>query len=82
MNIGFYRVPPPAVSDQIETAVREELSGEWNIAATDEDISAEFHQHHLTDGATEFHRNHPPIEPRVIWKRIRLPAWRNGRSRR
>jgi hypothetical protein len=44
---------------EIESAVRNELSGEWDIALQPAEISGEFHQHHSEGGVTEFHRAHP-----------------------
>ena len=77
VNIGFYRLPSPDTLVEIESAVRNELSGEWNITVQPAEISGEFHQHQMDGGPTEFHRAHPLDEPNVIWKRIRFPAWRN-----
>ena len=77
VNIGFYEMPAAEVLAEIESTVQNELAGEWNIALHAVDASAEFHEHEMGDGAVEFHRSHPPNEPRVIWKRVFLPAWRN-----
>ena len=75
--LGFYRLPADDVLSEIESAVLRDLSGEWSVQVQPSQISAEFHQHLTGDGTTEFHRVHPIDEPKVVWKRIRLPTWRN-----
>jgi Zn2+/Cd2+-exporting ATPase len=77
VHLGFYRLPSSDVLSEIESAVLRDLSGEWSIKVQPPQISAEFHQHLTGDGTTEFHRVHPIDEPKVIWKRIRFPTWRN-----
>ena len=77
LNIGFYRLPSANVLADIESTVRRELSGDWNIALKSIESSGEFHQHQIEGGAMEFHRPHPLGEPKILWRRILLPAWRN-----
>ncbi len=77
VSIGFYRLPDARVLTEIEAAVQDELSGEWNITMHPAQADGDFHLHEMGDGAIEFHRAHPRGEPRVIWKRVLLPAWRN-----
>ena len=77
IDVGFYSPPSQELFQQIETEVRQDFDGEWEISVQSEDHSPFFHRHHLNDHLAEFHRAHPPGEPRVIWKGIPLPAWRN-----
>ena len=77
IHLGFYRLPSGDVLNEIEAAVLRDLSGEWSIEARPVQFSAEFHQHLARDGTAEFHRVHPIDEPKVIWKRILFPTWRN-----
>ena len=77
IDIGFYKPAPPDVLERIERAVRHEFSGDWDISVQPEDESPLFHHHQIDGHATEFHRAHPPAEPRLIWKHIVLPRWRN-----
>jgi len=77
LDIGFYRLPSANVLADIESTVRRELSGDWNIALKSIESSGEFHQHQIEGGAMEFHRPHPLGEPKILWRRILLPAWRN-----
>lgn len=77
IDIGFYKPAPPAVLDRIEAAVRHEFAGEWDISVDPEEASPLFHHHKIDGHTAEFHRAHPPVEPRLIWKRIALPQWRN-----
>ena len=77
IDVGFYTPPSEELFQQIEAEVRREFDGEWDISVQSEDHSPFFHRHHLNDHLAEFHRVHPPDEPRVIWKGIPLPAWRN-----
>src|SRR5215471_6126205 len=75
--MGFYGTPLDETLNQIETDVRAELSGEWDVSITSDDKSPTIHLHKIDNYTTEFHRAHPSDEPPVIWKRIPLPTWRN-----
>ena len=77
IDVGFYTPPSPELYQRIETEVRREFDGEWAISVRPEDHSALFHRHRLNRHVAEFHRPHPAAEPRLIWKRIPLPEWRN-----
>jgi Cd2+/Zn2+-exporting ATPase len=77
VHIGFYRLPSSNVLADIESTVRKELAGDWNITLQPLETSAAFHLHQIDGGPTEFHRAHPADEPKILWRRIRLPAWRN-----
>ena len=77
IDIGFYKPAPPDVLERIEKAVRHEFSGDWDISVQSEDESPLFHHHQIDGHTAEFHRAHPPAEPRLIWKHIALPRWRN-----
>jgi Zn2+/Cd2+-exporting ATPase len=76
ISIGFYGPPSPERFARIQRAVRREFDGAWDISIHSE-LSRLFHRHHLNDHVEEFHRSHPAREPRLIWKRILLPRWRN-----
>ena len=77
VNIGFYQLPSAEMLAEIESTVQNELAGEWDIAMHPANTSADFHQHEMDSGAIEFHRQHLPNEPSVVWRRVLLPAWRN-----
>ena len=77
VTVGFYETPSDEILDRIKSAAARELAGEWNISEDMEDESPIFHLHKIDNHTAEFHRAHPANEPRVIWKRIPLPAWRN-----
>ena len=77
VTVGFYETPSEETLNQIETDVRAELSGQWDVSIKPDDKSPTVHLHRIGNYATEFHRAHPADEPPVIWKSIALPAWRN-----
>jgi len=76
VTMGFYGTPLDETLNQIETDVRAELSGEWDVSITSDDKSPTIHLHKIDNYTTEFHRAHPSDEPPVIWRRIPLPTWR------
>jgi len=63
--------------DEIKSAVRRELSGEWDVSIMGDGEFPELHLHKISRYTTEIHREHPEDEPPIIWKSIPLPAWRN-----
>lgn len=75
--IGFYEAPSKKTLEQIESAVRGELAGRWDVSVEPDGDSSIVHLHKIDRHTTEFHRPHPANEPQVIWKRVALPAWRN-----
>jgi Cd2+/Zn2+-exporting ATPase len=77
ISIGFYGPPSPERLTRIQRAVRGEFDGARDISIHSDELSRFFHRHHLNDHVEEFHRSHPAHEPRLIWKRILLPRWRN-----
>ena len=77
VTVGFYEAPSDETLSRIKSAVSKELSGVWDILEELEARSPVFHLHRIDGHTAEFHRAHPAHEPRVIWKRIPLPAWRN-----
>ena len=77
VTIGFYETPSEEILNRIKSAAAEELAGQWNISEQLESKSPIFHLHKIDSHTAEFHRAHPADEPRIIWKRIPLPAWRN-----
>lgn len=77
VTVGFYEVPSNEILERMKATVGEELSGEWDVSIEAPDQSPIFHLHKIDDHTREFHRAHPPGEPRLIWKRIPLPTWRN-----
>jgi Zn2+/Cd2+-exporting ATPase len=77
VTVGFYETPSDEILDRIKSAVGKELVGEWDISTDPEGKSSILHLHKIDNHTAEFHRAHPADEPRVIWKRIPLPAWRN-----
>ena len=77
VTVGFYEPPSAEALQGIETAVRGELAGDWNIAIEPNGEFPALHLHRISEGTAEIHRTHPPNEPAVIWKRIRIPRWRN-----
>jgi Cd2+/Zn2+-exporting ATPase len=76
-TVGFYETPSEETLNQIQTDVRAELSGEWDVSVKPDDKAPTIHLHKLDNYTTEFHRAHPADEPPVIWRSIGLPAWRN-----
>jgi Cd2+/Zn2+-exporting ATPase len=77
ISIGFYDVPSLERFDRIQCAVRREFEGEWDISVDADAGSPLFHRHRINHQVTEFHRSHAANEPRLIWKRVLLPRWRN-----
>jgi len=75
--VGFYETPSPEILERIKAAVRQELSGQWDVSIEPDGESPVLHLHKVGLHTTEVHRAHPANEPPVIWRRIRLPAWRN-----
>jgi Cd2+/Zn2+-exporting ATPase len=77
VTVGFYEPPSEEVLEEIKSAVRRELSGEWDVASVADGESPSLHLHKISRHTTEIHQKHPDNEPSIIWKRIPLPAWRN-----
>lgn len=77
ISIGFYGPPSPERLARIQRAVHREFDRAWDISIHSDELSRLFHRHHPNDHVEEFHRSHPTHEPRLIWKRILLPRWRN-----
>ena len=77
IDVGFYNPPSLELFQRVETQVRREFDGQWEISVQPNAPSPLFHRHRINDHITEFHRAHPAVEPRLIWKRIPLPKWRN-----
>src|SRR5438132_1100962 len=77
IDVGFYSPPSLELFQRVEMQVRREFDGEWEISVQPSAPSPLFHRHQINDHITEFHRAHPAVEPRLIWKRIPLPKWRN-----
>lgn len=74
---GFHEGPSKELLERIESAVRAELTDQWNVLIEPAGESPTVHLHQIDNHTTEFHRAHSLNEPAVIWKRISLPAWRN-----
>jgi Zn2+/Cd2+-exporting ATPase len=77
VTVGFYEPPSPEILERIKSAVRQELAGQWDVSIEPDGASPVLHLHKIDSRTTEVHRAHPAQEPPVIWRRIRLPAWRN-----
>ena len=77
VTVGFYEPPSQQTLEQIEAAVRQELSGQWDVSIEPDGASPILHLHKIDGHTTEVHRAHPADEPPVVWRRIRLPVWRN-----
>jgi Cd2+/Zn2+-exporting ATPase len=77
ITVGFYQAPSREALDEIESAVRRELSGEWDVSIVADGNSPALHLHKISGYTTEIHQDHPENEPPIIWKSIPLPAWRN-----
>ena len=77
VTVGFYEPPSTETLERIRTTVGRELSGDWNISLVSDGEWPALHSHKLDGHTAEIHRTHPTKEPRVIWKRIPLPAWQN-----
>jgi Cd2+/Zn2+-exporting ATPase len=77
VTVGFYEPPSQQTLEQIEAAVRQELSGQWDVSIEPDGASPILHLHKIDSHTTEVHRAHPADEPPVVWRRIRLPVWRN-----
>jgi len=77
VTVGFYQAPSQEALDEIKSAVRRELSGDWDISLVADGEFPALHLHKISRYATEIHRDHPDNEPPIIWKSIPLPAWRN-----
>jgi Cd2+/Zn2+-exporting ATPase len=75
--VGFYESPSAETLERIKAAVSQELSGQWDVSIKPDGASPILHLHKIDARTTEVHRAHPANEPPVIWKSIRLPAWRN-----
>jgi len=77
VTVGFYHAPSKDALDEIKSAVRRELSGDWDISLVADGEFPALHLHKISRYTTEIHRAHPDNEPPIIWKSIPLPAWRN-----
>ena len=77
VNVGFYQAPSQEALDEIKSAIRRELSGDWDISLVADGEFPALHLHKISRYTTEIHRDHPDNEPPIIWKSIPLPAWRN-----
>ena len=77
IDLGFYRAPSNKLLQRVTASVHQEFDGQWRISVARNGLFPLFHEHHINDHILEFHRAHPPNEGRLIWKRIRLPQWRN-----
>jgi Zn2+/Cd2+-exporting ATPase len=75
--VGFYESPSAETLERIKAAVSQELSGQWDVSIEPDGDSPVLHLHKIDARTTEVHRAHPANEPPVIWRSIRLPAWRN-----
>jgi Cd2+/Zn2+-exporting ATPase len=75
--VGFYESPSAETLERIKAAVSQELSGQWDVSIDPDGTSPILHLHKIDARTTEVHRAHPANEPPVIWRPIRLPAWRN-----
>jgi Zn2+/Cd2+-exporting ATPase len=77
VTVGFYQSPSKEALDEIESAVRRELSGQWDVSIVADGKWPALHLHKVGADTTEIHQDHPENEPPIIWKSIPLPAWRN-----
>jgi Cd2+/Zn2+-exporting ATPase len=77
VTVGFYQAPSKEALEEIKSAVRRELSGDWDVTPLADGEFSTLHLHKISRYATEIHRTHPDNEPPIIWKSIPLPAWRN-----
>jgi hypothetical protein len=77
VTVGFYQAPSKEALDEIKSAVRRELSGDWDVSIVPDGELPALHLHKMSRYTTEIHRDHPDNEPPIIWKSIPLPAWRN-----
>jgi hypothetical protein len=77
VTVGFYQSPSKEALDEIESAVRRELSGEWDVSLVADGKSPALHLHKVSRYMTEIHRDHSDDEPPIIRKTIPLLAWRN-----
>jgi hypothetical protein len=76
-TVGFYQAPSQEALDEIKSAVRRELSGDWDVSILADGEFPALHLHKISRYTAEIHRDHPDNEPRIIWKTIPLLAWRN-----
>jgi Zn2+/Cd2+-exporting ATPase len=77
LDVGFYSPPSKELLERIHRRAHREFDGQWEISVAPGEPSPLFHRHQINEHIAEFHRAHPPNEPRLIWKRIPLPQWRN-----
>jgi Zn2+/Cd2+-exporting ATPase len=77
VTVGFYQAPSEETLEEIKSAVRRELSGDWDVSIVADGEFPALHLHKISRYTTEIHRDHPDNEPLIIWKSIPLPAWRN-----
>ena len=77
VTVGFYQAPSKEALEEIKSAVRRELSGDWDVTPLADGEFPALHLHKISRYATEIHRTHPDNELPIIWKSIPLPAWRN-----
>jgi Zn2+/Cd2+-exporting ATPase len=75
VTVGFYQAPSKEVLDEIKSAVRRELSGDWDVSIVADGEFPALHLHKISRYTAEIHRDHPDNEPPIVWKSI--PAWRN-----
>jgi Cd2+/Zn2+-exporting ATPase len=77
IDVGFYKPPSKELLQRIQSEALREFDGDWEISVKPSEPSPLFHRHQINDHIAEFHRAHPANEPRLIWKGIPLPQWRN-----
>ena len=77
LMVGFYETPSAEALEEIKTAIRRELAGDWDVAVAPDGGLHSLHLHRIDGRTTEIHRAHPPNEPPVIWERIKVPRWQN-----
>jgi Cd2+/Zn2+-exporting ATPase len=77
VTVGFYQAPSKEALEEIKSAVRRKLSGDWDVTPLADGEFSTLHLHKISRYATEIHRAHPDNEPPIIWKSMPLPAWRN-----
>jgi Zn2+/Cd2+-exporting ATPase len=75
VTVGFYQAPSNEELDEIKSAVRRELSGDWDVSILADGEFPALHLHKISRHTAEIHRDHPDDEPPIVWKSI--PAWRN-----
>ncbi len=77
VTVGFEESAAATSTTELQSALQNELNGEWDVSVEFKNASPVLHLHRDGRNVIELHRTHPPNEPQIVWKKIQLPKWKN-----